>query len=46
MFAKQQNGHLLSNEVLVITVVSLDATGWQTFENTYIFEGNTIVYPF
>jgi len=44
-FAKQ-NGYQVSHEVLVITVVNLDATGWQMFANTYIFEGNIIVYPF
>lgn len=45
-FAKQQNGYQLSNEVLEITVVSLDTTGWQMFTNTYSFEGHIIVYPF
>lgn len=30
----------------MIAVVSLDATGWQVFANTYSFEGHIIVYPF
>lgn len=26
-------------------MVHLDATGWQMFKNTSIFEGNIIIYP-